>query len=113
MKEVYMEVILKKSEATEPFTFRFTSNDKIVLKSENYKAKKSAENGIESVRKNSQSDERYELKEAKNGKFFFNLKATNGQVIGTSFLFATEDERSDAIATLKSEAPSATLTDEA
>ena len=108
-----MEVILKKSEAAEPFTFRFTSDDKIVLKSENYKAKKSAENGIESVRKNSQTDGRYELKEAKNGKFFFNLKSTNGQVVGTSALFATEDERGNAIATLKSEAPDAALTDEA
>ncbi|MFK5938166.1 MAG: YegP family protein [Sulfurimonas sp.] len=107
-----MEVILKKSEAAEPFTFRFTSDDKVIIKSENYKAKKSAENGIESVRKNSQDEARYELKEAKNGKFFFNLKATNGQVVGTSALFATEDERTDAIATLKSEAPNATLTDE-
>ena len=107
-----MEVVLRKSEAAEPFTFRFLDGDKVIVKSENYKAKKSAQNGIESVRKNSQVEGRYELKESKNGKFFFNLKASNGQVVGTSTLFATEDERDAAIALLKSDAPDATLTDE-
>ena len=108
-----MEVILKKSEAAEPFTFRFLDGEKIIVKSENYKAKKSAVNGVESVKKNSQVATRYELKESKNEKFFFNLKASNGQIVGTSTLFATEDERSDAIALLTNEAPNATLIDEA
>ena len=107
-----MEVILKKSEASEPFTFRFMSEDKVLIKSENYKAKKSALNGIESVKTNSQVDKRYELKESKNGKFFFNIKATNGQVVGTSSLFATEDERTEAMELLKNESPDASLTDE-
>ena len=107
-----MEVILRKSEAAEPFTFRFIDGEKVIVKSENYKAKKSAENGIESVRKNSQLEGRYELKESKNDKFFFNVKASNGQVVGTSTLFTTEDERDEAIALLKSEAPDATLIDE-
>ena len=107
-----MQVILKKSEAVEPYTFRFTKDDGIILKSENYKAKKSAQNGIESVRKNSQLESRYELKESKNGKFFFNLKASNGQVVGTSTLFASQEDRDSAIELLKSDAPEAELIDE-
>lgn len=41
-------------------------------------------------------DSKYELKTSTNGKFFFNIKATNGQVVRTSALFATETERDAA-----------------
>ncbi len=102
-----MKAILRKSEAAEPFTFIFTDGDKTIVKSENYKVKASAKNGIESVKKNASEDKRYELKESKNGKFFFNLKATNGQVIATGMLLATEEDRSAAIANLKANAASA------
>ena len=53
--------------------FRFVlkaGNGEIILSSELYKAKSSAQNGIESVQKNSASDERYTKKEASNGKFY-------------------------------------------
>ena len=70
-----MKVVFNKSDAVEPYSFRFTDDTgKIILKSENYKAKKSALNGIESVKKNAVSEKRYELKTAKNGKVYFNLK---------------------------------------
>ena len=51
-----------------------------------YKVKGSATNGIQSVQRNCSDDARYELKEAANGKFFFNLKAANHQIIGTSLM---------------------------
>ncbi len=100
-----MKIVVKKSQAKEPFTFAFLdAAGKTVVKSENYVAKKSCLNGVESVRKNSQVDARYEFCESKNGKYYFNLKATNGQVVGTSALFASEGERSDAISLLKEHA---------
>ena len=103
-----MKAILKKSQAAEPFSFAFLdSSGKTLLKSENYKAKESALNGIESVKKNCQNDARYEHKEAKNGKFFFNLKAANGQIVGTSMMFSTQSERDNVIAQLKSDGPEA------
>lgn len=105
-----MKVVLKESQAQEPFSFSFINGEgKSVVKSENYKAKKSALNGIESVKKNCQDDKRYEMKESKNGKFFFNVKASNGQVVGTSMLFASEADRSAAITELKSDAPAAAV----
>ncbi|WP_316829467.1 DUF1508 domain-containing protein [Pedobacter aquatilis] len=53
-------------------------NGQTILSSEGYSAKTSCENGIESVRKNSQDDSKFEKKTASNGKAYFNLKATNG-----------------------------------
>ena len=103
-----MKAVLKESQAKEPFSFSFVDDaGKMVVKSENYTAKKSAINGIESVKKNCQEDHRYELKESKNGKHYFNVKASNGQVVGTSALYASEADRDSAIAMLKKEGPGA------
>ncbi len=108
-----MKVLLKKSEAHEPFLFRFTDDEgKILLKSENYKARASALNGIDSVKKNASSEKRYERKTAKNGKAYFNLKATNGQIIGTSPMFDDDLKRQDVIDLLSSSAASAELDDQ-
>ena len=104
-----MKVIMKKSEAREPFSWTFQDNGKSILRSENYKEKRNAVNGIASVKKNCGNDKRYELKTSSNGKFFFNLKAANGQVIGTSPMFASEADRQAAIDALKTQGPSATV----
>lgn len=105
-----MRAILRKSQAQEPFSFVFASDEgKMLVKSENYTAKKSALNGIESVKKNCLSENRFELKESKNGMFFFNLKASNGQVVATSTMFTSVDERDRAVVQLQQEAPRAEL----
>ena len=107
-----MTINLRKSEAKEPFSFIYINAEgKTIVKSENYSQKPSAKNGIESVRKNCQDDARYEFKESTNGKFFFNIKSTNGQVVGTSALFATEQERTAAIAELKADSADAKVTE--
>lgn len=107
-----MTINLRKSEAKEPFSFIFVNAEgKTIVKSENYAQKASAKNGIESVKKNCQVDARYELKESTNGKSFFNIKSTNGQVVGTSALFADEAERSAAIAELKADSADAEVTE--
>lgn len=109
-----MNVILKKSDAAEPFTFSFLDEGgKSILRSENYKAKSSAVNGIESVKKNCTDDARYEMKEAKNGKLFFNLKSTNGQIVATSAMFDSSAERDSCVAGLKSQGPDAKVDDQA
>lgn len=86
-------------------------NAETILTSELYKTRAAAENGIASVQKNCGSDERYELKEAANGKFFFNLKAANHQVIGTSQMYATAQARDGGIASVKSNGASETVKD--
>ena len=103
-----MKAIIRKSDAQEPYSFVFIDDEgDTVVRSENYSAKKSAENAIDSVKKNCVDDNRYELKESRNGKFYFNIKARNGEIIATSPMFATEAERSNAVSLMKSEAPTA------
>lgn len=76
-------------------------NGEIILTSEGYTTKAACLNGVESVKKNGPLDGRYEKKEATNGKFFFNLKASNGQVIGTSQMYASEASRDKGIESVK------------
>jgi uncharacterized protein YegP (UPF0339 family) len=93
--------------------FRFVlkaGNGEIILTSELYKAKASAENGIASVRTNCPLDERYERKTTASG-FRFNLKAANGQVIGTSETYTTEAAREKGIESVKKNGPSETVKD--
>lgn len=105
-----MKVILRKSEAKSPFSFIFVSDDgKTIVKSENYVQKASAKNGIQSVKKNSQDTQKYELKTATNGKFFFNLKATNAQIIATSLMFDSQEQRQKYIQELQQNAKDAIL----
>lgn len=82
-----------------------------LLTSELYHAKGSAENGIASVQSNCGSQERYEKKVATNGKHFFNLKAANHQVIGTSQMYASAESRDSGIASVKSSGMTKTVKD--
>lgn len=86
-------------------------NGETILKSEMYKAKASANNGIASVQKNSTDDARYEKKTATNGQFHFNLKAGNHEVIGSSELYTTEAARDNGIASVKTNGPTTTIKD--
>ena len=82
------------------------TNGQVILTSEGYTTKAACLNGIESVRKNGPVEERYEIKVAKNGKPFFNLKATNGQVIGSSQMYASERTMKAGIASVMRNADS-------
>lgn len=95
------------------FRFRLKAgNGENILASEGYKDKSGAENGIASVKKNASEDGNYERKEAANGKFHFNLKAANHQVIGTSQMYASADSRDNGIESVKSNAPDASVDDQ-
>lgn len=94
--------------------FRFVlkaGNAETILTSELYRARASAENGIASVQTNCGADERYERKTASNGKQYFNLKAANHQVIGTSQMYASEQSREVGIASVKNNGSSTTVKD--
>ena len=92
------------------FRFRLkASNGQIILASEGYIAKASCTNGIESVRENSQDDSKFERLESKSGKPYFNLKATNGQVIGTSEMYESASGMENGVASVKRNAPDAEI----
>ncbi len=88
------------------------TNGQVILTSEGYTTKTACLNGIESVKKNSQVEARFEIKEAKNGKPFFNLKATNGQVIGASQMYSCERTMKAGIASVMKNAPEAPVIEE-
>ncbi len=77
------------------------SNGQVILTSEGYATKANCKNGIESVKKNGPDDSRYERKDAKNGKWYFNLKAANGQIIGSSQMYESEAGREKGIESVK------------
>ena len=87
-------------------------NGQVILSSEGYTTMAACKNGIESVKKNAVEDARYELKEAKNGTPYFNLKAGNGQVIGTSEMYSSVAACENGIESVKKNAPDAEVVDE-
>ncbi len=94
--------------------FRFVlkaGNAETILTSELYKTKASALNGIASIQKNCADAARYECKEAKNGKQFFNLKAANHQVIGSSQMYVDARGRDGGIASVKANGATETVKD--
>ncbi len=89
------------------FRFRLkASNGENILSSEGYKTKASCKNGIESVKNNAQDDKNYEILESINGKWYFNLKASNGQVIGKSQMYASQGNAKAGVNSVKNNSQS-------
>ena len=82
-------------------------NGQVILSSEGYSTKAACENGIESVRKISQVEARFDKLESKSGKPYFNLKATNGQIIGNSEMYESVAARDNGIESVTKNAPDA------
>ena len=104
--------------------FELTTNDKgqyafslkagnaeTVLRSEQYESRAAAESGIASVQKNCVLDERFDRKDAADGRTYFNLKAGNHQIIGTSQMYATPAARDNGIESVKTNGVSTTIKD--
>ncbi|WP_194767597.1 YegP family protein [Tamlana sp. I1] len=103
---------LFQSEANEKYYFHLKAkNSQIILASQAYADTSGAKNGIESVKTNCADDSKFERKTAANGKFHFNLKAANGQIIGTSQMYASEAGMEKGIESVKTNAPSAETED--
>ena len=104
-------VITKRTNGEFQFNLK-ADNGQVILSSEGYSTKPNCQNGIESVRTNSRDDSKYDLKTSTNGKAYFNLKAANGQIIGTSEMYESEAARNNGIASVKANAPKAVVDDQ-
>jgi len=82
-------------------------NGENIGSSEGYSAKAGAVNGIESVKKNAVEDSRYEIFEGKEDKFYFRLKAGNGEVILASQAYASKFAAGMGAQAVKTNAPDA------
>lgn len=102
---------LKKT-ADDQFMFNLIAgNNEIILTSERYKAKASAETGIASVRTNSPDDARYDRRTSTGGDPYFVLKAANGEVIGKSEMYSSASAMETGISSVKNNGPSAPVQD--
>lgn len=97
---------LKKSGDKYHFVLK-ASNGQVILSSQMYASKASAMNGIESIQKNCQNEDSFEMKTAKNGKIHWNIKATNGQIIGSSQMYSSESGAKNGIESVRKNAPGA------
>jgi hypothetical protein len=104
--------VIRKSSNSQYYFNLKADNGEIILTSEMYIAKSSCENGISSVKTNSPYNGNYEKLVSVNGKNYFNLKASNGQVIGTSQMYESAQGRDNGIESVKNNAPLASTNDE-
>jgi uncharacterized protein YegP (UPF0339 family) len=87
-------------------------NGQAILTSETYASKAACTNGIESVRKHCTDDVRYERKVSTSSKHYFNLKASNGQVIGKSEMYESQAGLENGISSIKKNGISKTVVEE-
>tara|TARA_R110002110_G_scaffold205066_1_gene416702 strand:+ start:98581 stop:98919 length:339 start_codon:yes stop_codon:yes gene_type:complete len=87
------------------------ANGQNIIKSEMYKSKAAAMNGIASIQSNCEDDDRYECKTSSNGKAYFVLKAKNHQVIGQSQMYESESGCANGIESVKKNGCTTTIKD--
>jgi uncharacterized protein YegP (UPF0339 family) len=87
------------------------ANGQIILTSQRYQEKGSAQNGIESVKAHAANDAYYERRMAASSEPYFVLKAANGQIIGTSEMYSSAAALETGIASVKANAPTALVVD--
>lgn len=95
-------VLSKNNSAKQPYHWVLKApNHEVILTSENYVTKHGALNGIESVQENCPFDENYQRLEASDLSPYFNLRAKNYEVIGTSEMYSSEQARENGINAVK------------
>jgi hypothetical protein len=102
---------LKKAKDGQIYFNLKAANGQILLKSEMYKTKSGAKNGIESIIKNSAIDERYDRRESKKGEPYFVLLAANKQIIGQSEMYSSAAAMENGIKSVKTNGPGAGVSD--
>jgi uncharacterized protein YegP (UPF0339 family) len=90
-----------------------STNGHTILTSEFFKAKVGAHTGIETVKKSALQDAHYERKISKANQPFFVLKAPDGEPIGKSEMYSTDEAMEQGILSVKSHAPNAMVIDRA
>ncbi|HNX65306.1 MAG TPA: YegP family protein [Bacteroidales bacterium] len=104
--------VIKPAKNGEYFFNLKADNGQTILTSEMYTTKAACQKGVESVRKHSQMDKMFETKKTASGKFHFNLKASNGQVIGSSEQYEAEAGMKNGIESVKKNGSTANIVEE-
>jgi uncharacterized protein len=102
--------ITKRSDASFMFNLK-ASNGSIIMTSQGYSTKVACQNGIESVKTNSVDMKMFKQETASDGRPYFNLTATNSQIIGTSQMYASKQSRDQGIESVNKNARKAEVID--
>jgi uncharacterized protein YegP (UPF0339 family) len=105
--------VVFKSTQNQQHYFRLqAANGEPLLASEGYTSKQGCLNGIQSVRSNAPIQERFEKRTAADGRFYFVLKAANGEITGVSETYTTSAGRDAGIRAVQTAAAVAILIDQ-
>ena len=88
------------------------SNGQVILSSEGYVRRESCLKGVDSVRRHCAEDRFFERTIAADGRYHFNLKAANGEVIGTSQMYGDPQAMENGILSVRMNAADAKLLNE-
>ncbi|OQW89447.1 MAG: hypothetical protein BWK72_05900 [Rhodoferax ferrireducens] len=86
-------------------------NGQTILTSQMYETKASAIAGVESCKKNGALEARFERATSKADEPYFNLKASNGQVIGRSEMYSSAASMENGIKSVMANAAEAAVKD--
>lgn len=85
---------------------------KTLLSGDGYKQKDVIMNNIETIKKNLPLDGSIEKKATSQGKYFFNVKGTYGQLVGSSIEFETPELRDKWLHNIQKEVAQSQVVDE-
>lgn len=84
------------------FKYEFlNNNEEVILEKSAYKNKAMCLKVIESIKRNAQDDSKFYRKRTTENECYFNLKSSNGQILGTSKIYKDKATREDAIQLVK------------
>lgn len=98
---------VSKSSNNQFFFNLIARNGEVVLTSELYTTRDSANIGIASVRTNAPLDSRYDRRTARDGSAYFVLKGGNGEPIGKSEMYSSKQAMEGGIEAVKVNGPEA------
>jgi len=104
--------VLKKTTSGQYMFNLLAGNNQVILTSETYKEKSSAQAGIASVQTNSGNDDRYERKTSSRDEPYFVLKAANAQVIGKSEMYSSKSAMENGIESVKTNGSTTNVDDQ-
>nr|WP_288256965.1 DUF1508 domain-containing protein [uncultured Pseudomonas sp.] len=102
---------IKKAKDAQYHVQLLAGNGEIILASELFKSKETALNTIEAIKNSSKKEDSFTLRELSNGKYLFLLRASSGQIIGSSQVYATLSGAKLGINSVIANAPHASIQD--
>lgn len=91
--------IFKGKDGQHYFRFKLNEGQKII-RSEGYTTKSAAKKRIMAVKRISKLRDSYLRKKTKDNKYYFNIKAKNGEIVSTSKTYSSKIGREGAIYTI-------------